>query len=87
MRLPEAIKLLRQNTMACWWPNGPYPGKQGTDFRGIFGEVKVLLNGIKARQWIDGDAKLFILDDDNPETALYNDLVTAVMVITASWQR
>jgi hypothetical protein len=81
MRLPEAIKVLRENTMACWWPNGPYPGKQGTDFSGIFGEVKALLHGIMARQDIPDDAPFFVLDDENPETALYNDLVGAVLTV------
>jgi len=81
MKLPEAIRTLRENTMACWWPDGPYPGKQGTDFAGIFGEVRTLLHGIMARQDIPEDEAFFVLDEGNPETALYNELVDAVLTV------
>ncbi len=81
MRLPEAIRILKRETMACWWPNGPYPGKQGTDFDGIIGEVRVLLDGIKLRQDVPEDAAFFTLDDANPETGLYNQLVGAVLTV------
>ena len=86
MKLPEAIRILRANTMACWWPDGPYPGKRGTDFEGIFGEVRELTRGIKARQDIPPDASFFMLDDNDPETALYNDLVSAVMTVRRCYQ-
>ena len=84
MKLPEAIKVLKTNTMACWWPNGSYPGKQGTDFAGIGGEVRVLLRGIMDRQDIPKDASFFTLDSDNPETALYNELLGAWIVVRGS---
>ncbi len=77
MKLAKAIKVLKTNTMACWWPNGSYPGKQGTDFAGIGGEVKHLLRGILERQDIPANAPVFTLDSANPETALYDELLGA----------
>lgn len=86
MKLPEAIKVLRVNTMACWWPNGPYPGKRGTDFEGILGEVGYLLLGIRRRQNIPDDAMFYTLDPDNSETTLYDQLTSAVIAIKRTAQ-
>ncbi|KKM65238.1 hypothetical protein LCGC14_1493240 [marine sediment metagenome] len=80
-KLAQAIKILKANTMACWWPNGPYPGKQGTDWQGISGEVSYLLSGIKQRQDIDPTALFFVLDPANSETALYDELLTALHTV------
>lgn len=81
MRLPEAIKVLRANTMACWWPDGPYPGKRGTDIRGIFGECRTILHGIMGRQGIPEDAPFFTFDESNPETALYDEIIDAMLTV------
>ena len=81
MKLREAIKVLRENTMACWWPNGPYPGKRGTDWEGIAGEVRALTRDIKRRQDVQPDAMGFFLDPNNPETELYNQLITAWLTV------
>lgn len=78
MRLPEAIKVLKANTMALWWPN---EGMARTDLAAIFWEVGLVTGGIKERQGIPADASFFVLDDDDPETALYNELVAAVLVV------
>jgi len=78
MRLPEAIKVLRANTMACWWPES---GMSGTDLAGVFWEARLLTGEIKRRQDIPPNTPFFVLDDDNPETALYNELVSAVLTV------
>lgn len=80
MRLSEAVKVLKENTMACWWPSRAM-GRQGTDWYGIKSEVGLLLLGIKRRQGIEDEAKFFILDEDNPETALYDRLVEATFTV------
>lgn len=85
MRLPEAIKILQINTMACWWPCAA-TGKQGTDIGGIIGEVDVLLSGIKGRQGVLSGEMFYYLDEANPETALYDQLVSAVQVLRRSVQ-
>ena len=79
MKLAEATKILKRETMACLWPNGSHPGQKHTDLAGIAGEVKALLQGIKDRQGMAG-AAFFVLDDDNPESALYDELGSAYMV-------
>ena len=84
MKIPEAIRILKDNTMACWWPNGPYPGRKGTNFTDIFGEVQTLLNGIKERQGIPAGEAFFVLDPTNSETALYGKLERAVWAIRRS---
>ena len=86
MRLAQAIKVLKTNTMACWWPNGPYPGKQGTDWDGIFGEVGCLVGGIMARQGISDKESFFVLDPANPETAMYDELLGAMLAVRSAKQ-
>ena len=40
----EATKILRSVTMACWWPNGSYPGSRQTpDWPNIIAEARMLL--------------------------------------------
>jgi hypothetical protein len=75
MKMREAIKVLREETMACWWPNGPYPGKQGTDFEGIFGEVDALLRASKERAGISANAMFFTMPPD--EADYYDRLANA----------
>lgn len=82
MRLPEAIRTLKANTMACWWPDyHTFPGKRGTDWDGIFGEVWALLDGIKERQGIEAGAMFYTLDDSDPETATHDELMAAMMTV------
>ena len=81
MKLREAIEILRENTMACWWPDGPYPGKRGTDWDGIFREVRATLKDIMHRQEINGDSPFFVLDAENPETAIYDNLMAAILAV------
>lgn len=84
MRLPEAIKILQQNTMACWWPNGSWPGQQEIDKEGIIGEARLLLEGIRQRQDIPDNALFFTLDEANPETWLYDKIVESMQVFSNS---
>ena len=81
MKLAKAIHILKANTMACWWPNGPYPGKQGTDWDEIEGEVNHLLLGIMRRQDISDGTPFFILDPANPESRLYDELGSAALTV------
>ena len=83
MKLKEAIETLKANTMACWWPCKTM-GRQSTDFHGIIHEVLGLLEGIRIRQGIPGDATFYSLDDKNNETDLHDQLVAALMVIRNS---
>lgn len=80
MKLSEAIKILKANTMACWWPS-KITGKNGTDFNGIFGEANKLLKDIMRRQNIPEDTKFFVLDETNTETKLYNEISTAILTV------
>lgn len=86
MKLPEAITILKRETMACWWPNGSYPGKQGTDWPGIFGETRELQRGIRRRQDIPDDASFYVLDPDHAETALHDDLSAATVTVLGAMQ-
>ena len=86
MKLRDAIATLKQETMACWWPGGSYPGKEGTDWAGILGEARTLQEGIKARQDIPENAMFYVMDDDNPETALYNKLGCAYVTVIQCMQ-
>lgn len=87
MKLRDAITTLKRETMACWWPNGSYPGKQGTDFEGIFGEIRTLQQGIRDRQGIPADAMFYTLDEDSPETALHDELNDAYVTVIRSMQK
>ena len=80
MRLPEAIRILREHTMACWWPNGARRGAQG-DIYGALDEAQQLIKGIKRRQDIDGDAAFYILDQTNPETQTHDDLQASILCV------
>ena len=80
MKLTEAIKILKSNTMACWWPSKAM-GRNFTDWPRIFDECRHVLKGIMRRQNIPDDCKFFVLDDENPETQLYNEIATAMTVV------
>jgi len=80
MRLPEAIKVLKANTMACWWPN-PKMGRNFTDWRAIHGEILGHLAAEKARQGIEPDALFFVLDEGDPGTTYYNELAGALACV------
>jgi len=80
MRLNEAIKVLRRDTMACWWPS-PVMGREGTDFGGIFEEAAYLQLGMRRRQDIPDGESFYVLDPANPESAMHDELGCAVMVV------
>jgi hypothetical protein len=85
MTFREAIQVLKENTLSCWWPSKAM-GKNYTDFDGIFGEIQHTLLDIKRRQDIPDDAKFFVLDENNSETKLYNEIMTAVCIVKQAMQ-
>jgi hypothetical protein len=83
VKLRDAHKILKGNTMACWWPSKRM-GREGTDWTGIIDEVDCLLRDIKRRQDIDEDARFFTLNPGNPESILYDELVQAVQTFRSA---
>ena len=77
MRLAEAVKVLKSNTMACWWPSRAFPG---TDMREMLNEAGMALEGIRERQGIPSGASFYVLDESNPETGLYDEIANAMSV-------
>ena len=71
MNMTEATRVLKAETMACWWQSDP------PNWEGILGEVSVLQEGIQARQGIPKHAPFYVLDDDDPETEMHDRLAVA----------
>ena len=82
MKLAEAAKVLQSNTMACWWPSRINGG--AIDVAGILDEARLLLKGIKERQDIPAGESFFVLDEANPESAMYDELASAIAVFRNS---
>jgi len=82
MKLSEAIEILRNNTMGCWWPD-PALGTTKTDWDGIFSEVDTILENIKLKQGIPLNAKFFVLSDSDGGSKLYDQLSTAMTIVVA----
>ena len=80
--LQEAVTILQQNTMACWWPSRI--SGEVIDKAGIMDEAKLLLKGIMARQDIPWNESFFVLDDSNPESKLYDEIMEAMLVFDKS---
>ena len=77
MKLAEAVKVLKGNTMACWWPSRAFPG---TNMREMLNEAGMALEGIRERQGIPAGESFYVLDDDDPETKLYDEIACAMSV-------
>jgi hypothetical protein len=92
MKLNEAIDVLKANTLPINWPDAKM-GRVGTDWQQIQREVRMALREEIQRQGIDPDAMFFVLDESDPGTRVYNEIMEAWQVVrscvrnTTSWTR
>ena len=82
MKLNEAVNILQSNTSAIWWPSARNGGR--IDEPGIIAEARSRQRHILKRQGIPAGEAFYVLDETNPESAIYDELASAIAVFRNS---